>query len=490
MVLASPQPFWAILLPVIGAIAIRLTNDYNARLRNILAVTSISLVFITVAGMLPSILAGKTIEFGLLQMLGSVGIFFRVDALGMVFSLVASALWILSTIYSIGYMSREHNQKSYFVFFVLSCSAIMGIAYASNLFTLYIFYEYLTICTYPLVVHTQTTEATRAGIKYICYGLAGDALLFVSLFLINYLAGTLEFMPGGIFSSIAGDKTDLLTILFILLTAGFGIKAAIIPLHSWLPGAMAAPTPVSALLHAVAVVKAGVFGILRVLYFLYGVQLLSVLKATDILAIVVGSTIIIGSIMAIKQDILKLRLAYSTIGQLGYITLGALMLNPAGLTGSLVHIINHALLKITLFFCAGAIITVTGKTRINDLHGIGRTMPLTMLAFTIGSLGLMGIVPINGYISKYYLLAGGLESGKAIFAYIILASSLLNAIYYLPIIINAYFKKGLFEKPKLFEAPPTMLVPIILLAVICIALGLFAGSTTIPFVEPIVNSVF
>ena len=490
MVLVSPQPFWAILLPIIGAILIRLTNDRNTYLHNILAVTTISLVFINVAAMLPSILSGKIIEFRLLQILGNVGIFLRVDTLGIVFGLVSSALWVLATIYSIGYMSHEHNQRSYYVFFVLSCSAVMGIAYASNLFTLYIFYEYLTICTYPLVVHAQTPEATKAGIRYICYGLAGDALLFLSLFLTNYLAGTLEFIPGGIFGTVGGDKTNLLSILFFLLISSFGIKAAIIPLHSWLPGAMVAPTPVSALLHAVAVVKAGVFGILRVLYFLYGVQLLSVLKVTDVLAVVVSFTIIIGSIMAIKQDILKLRLAYSTIGQLGYITLGALMLNPAGLTGGLVHIINHALLKITLFFCAGAIITATGKTKIEDLHGIGKRMPLTMIAFAVSSLGLMGIVPINGYISKYYLLTGGLESSKIIFAYIILISSLLNAIYYLPIIINAFFKKGLFEKSQRFEAPLTMIVPIILLAVICIALGLFADSTTIPFVEPIVNSVF
>lgn len=490
MTLISPQPFWTVLLPIIGAVAMRIVNDKNVRSHHVLAVATISLVFINVVLMVPAILSGKTIEHKLLQIMGNTGIFFRVDALGIVLGLVSSSLWVLATVYSIGYMHGKHNPKSYFVFFVLSCSAVMGIAFASNLFTLYIFYEYLTICTYPLVVHAQTQEATRAGIKYICYGLAGDAFLFLALFLTNYLAGTLEFIPGGILSTAAEDNIFLLTVLFFLLITGFGIKAAAMPLHSWLPGAMVAPTPVSALLHAVAVVKAGVFGIIRVLYFLYGVQLLARLQITNALAVMIGFTIIAGSIMAIKQDILKLRLAYSTIGQLGYITLGALMLTPAGLTGGLVHIINHALLKITLFFCAGAIITVTGKTKIKDLHGIGKRMPLTMLAFAIGSLGLMGIVPINGYISKYYLLTGGLESGKNIFAYTILASSLLNAVYYLPIIINAFFKKGSFERSKQSEAPLTMLVPIVLLAVTCIALGLFAGSTTIPLVKSVVNPLF
>ncbi len=490
MILTSPLPFWAVLLPIIGALAIRLLGDQNHRLRNPLAVATIFLVFFNVARMLPAILAGGLVEYNLLRIIDNVGISFRVDTLGLVLGLVASALWVLATIYSIGYMFHEHSQKSYFVFFVLSCSATMGVAFAGNLFTLYIFYEYLAVCTYPLVVHAQTPEAIRAGTKYICYHLIGGAFIFLSMFLIHYLVETLEFVPGGILNTVTADKMPLLTVLFFLLIAGFGTKAAIMPLHSWLPGAMVAPTPVSALLHAVAIVKAGVFGIIRVLYFLYGAEMLARLQVTNALAVIISFTIIAGSIMAVKQDVLKLRLAYSTIGQLGYITLGALMLTPAGLTGGLLHIINHALMKITLFFCAGAIITVTGKTKINDLHGVGKKMPLTMLSFATGSLGLMGIVPINGYISKYYLLTGSLESGKNIFAYVILTSSLLSAVYYLPIVINAFFKKGTFEKARGFEAPLTMLIPTVFLAVTCIVLGLFANSTTIPLIELITNSLF
>ncbi|MCJ7805970.1 MAG: monovalent cation/H+ antiporter subunit D family protein, partial [Clostridia bacterium] len=261
-------------------------------------------------------------------------------------------------------------------------------------------------------------------------------------------------------------------------------------LHSWLPGAMVAPTPVSALLHAVAIVKAGVFGISRVFFSIYGRELIAELNVTNTLAIFICFTIIVGSFMAIKQTVLKLRLAYSTIGQLGYITLGILLLNPAGVTGGLIHIINHAVLKITLFFCAGMIITVTGKRNLNELNGIGRQMPLTMLAFAVGALGLMGVVPICGYISKYYLLTGSLQAGMPVFAYVILGSSLLNAIYYLPIIANAFFKEGDFVKQAGPEAPLTMLIPTLVLVLISIVFGLFANYTTIPFIEAVVKTIF
>jgi multicomponent Na+:H+ antiporter subunit D len=490
LILAYPQPIIAVIVPIIGAIIIRLLDEDKAGIRHLVALISSVIVFLAVVSMLPAVLAGNYIQIPLFKLIEGMGMYLRVDLLGMVFGLVSSTLWIFATVYSIGYMAHEHDQRNYFVFFVLSCSAAMGVAFAGNLFTLYIFYEYLAICTYPLVVHSGTRESVSAGIKYITYSFGGGALVLVSIFMIYDLVGTLDFLQGGILGALSTDYSTRLTIIFALLIAGFGTKAAIMPLHSWLPGAMVAPTPVSALLHAVAIVKAGVFGISRVFFSIYGVETVSALNVTGILAVVVSFTIIVGSLMAIKQTVLKLRLAYSTIGQLGYITLGILMLHPIGAMGGLVHIINHAILKITLFFCAGMIITVTGKKNLDQLHGVGRQMPLTMLAFAIGALGLMGVTPIAGYVSKYYLLTGGLESGMPVYAYVILSSTLLNAVYYLPIIVNAFFKEGEFKKKPGFEAPLTMLVPTLILAVFSILFGLFANYTTIPFIEAVIRYVF
>ncbi|MGM0652080.1 MAG: monovalent cation/H+ antiporter subunit D family protein [Bacillota bacterium] len=489
--MALPQPVIAVIVPVIGAIIIRFLDKDQARERHLVALISVSIVFLAVVSMLPTVLAERIIQIRMVEFFEGLGIYFKIDPLGMVFGLVSSTLWIFATVYSIGYMAHEHDQRNYFVFFVLSCSAAMGVAFAGNLFTLYIFYEYLAICTYPLVVHAGTEESVKAGIKYISYSLGGGALVFVSIFMIHDLVGTLDFMPGGILSRAGEDSRVLLVTIFVLLIAGFGTKAAIMPLHSWLPGAMVAPTPVSALLHAVAIVKAGVFGITRVFFSIFGPDLLVDMDMIiNILAVFVCFTIIVGSFMAIKQNVLKLRLAYSTIGQLGYITLGVLLLSHNGMLGGLIHIINHAILKITLFFCAGMIITVTGKKNIEQLQGIGKQMPLTMLAFAVGSLGLMGVTPINGYISKYYLLTGSLDAGMPIYAYVILSSTLLNAIYYLPIIMNAFFKDGEFKKQAGFEAPLTMLVPTVALAVFAILFGLFANYTTIPFIETVLKTVF
>jgi multicomponent Na+:H+ antiporter subunit D len=490
LVLVYPQPIIAVIVPVIGAFIIRFIDEEKASARHLVALISVVIVFLSVVSMLPAVMAGNTVEITLFKILEGMGIFLKVDSLGMVFALVSSTLWIFATVYSIGYMAHEHEQRNYFVFFVLSCSAAMGVAFAGNLLTLYIFYEYLAICTYPLVVHAGTAESVKAGIKYISYSLGGGALVLLSIFMIYDLVGTLEFMPGGILSAIAADNSARITIIFALLVAGFGTKAAIMPFHSWLPGAMVAPTPVSALLHAVAIVKAGVFGISRVFFSIYSPDVVAGLNVTNILAVFVCFTIIVGSLMAIKQTVLKLRLAYSTIGQLGYITLGILMLHPVGALGGLIHIINHALLKITLFFCAGMIITVTGKKNLNQLNGVGKQMPLTMLAFTIGALGLMGVTPIAGYTSKYFILTGGIESGMPVLSYVLLGSTLLNAIYYLPIIVNAFFKEGEFEKKPGFEAPITMLAPTLILAVLAIFFGLFANYTTIPFIEAVVRTVF
>jgi multicomponent Na+:H+ antiporter subunit D len=489
-VVNSSLPLLSVLIPVIGAIIINRISEHHVKTRNLTALITVTTTFLIIARMLPMILQGFVLEYSLVHLVAGLELAFKVDQLGIIFGFTSSLLWILSIIYSMGYMSQEAGQRRYFCFYVLSMSATMGVAFSANLFTMYIFFEYLTLCTYPLVVHPQTEEATRSGIKYIVYCFGGGALILFSLLILQGMVQSVNFVPGGIPAIAQGEPHTLLFIIFFLAILGFGTKGALMPLHSWLPSAMVAPTPVSALLHAVAVVKSGVFGMIRVLYFIFGPATLIKLGVLNYLAVIVCFTILAGSIMALRQNVLKLRLAYSTVSQLAYITLGGLMLTPAGLTGGIVHIMNHAVLKITLFFCAGAIIKVTGKTQIDELKGVGRRMPMTMIAFAIGGLGLIGILPIAGYISKYYLLSGALDSGRIVFIFVILASSLLNAMYYLPIVVNAFFREGEFTRSNGPEAPLTMLIPLILLATAGIFLGLFANKTTIPLVENVVRTIF
>ena len=314
----------------------------------------------------------------------------------------------------------------------------MGVAFASNLMTLYLFYEVLSLATYPLVTHHQDQEARLGGRKYLVYILGTSIGLVLPAMVICYsLTGTLEFGPGGVLGSTAGQgMTALLMLLFVF---GFA-KAGVMPFHAWLPAAMIAPTPVSALLHAVAVVKVGAFSVLRVVTGILGVDLLANLHLGSVLAWIASFTIIVSSLIALSQDGLKRRLAFSTIGQLSYIVLGVALLNPAGLTGGFLHIAMHAFGKITLFMCAGAIFVATGKTHISQLDGLGRRMPLTMLAFLAGSLSVIGLPPMGGFISKWNLLLGTLEPGNGPFLAVLLVSSFLNAAYFLPIVYRAFFR--------------------------------------------------
>ncbi len=366
----------------------------------------------------------------------------------------------------------------------------MGVAFSANLITLYLFYEYLAFITYPLVILEQSDEAYAAGTKYIIYCFVSGALVFLGLFLLSGLAGNLAFTSAGVLAAFLGSHRLALSILFFIFVFGFGVKAALMPLHSWLPSAMVAPTPVSALLHAVAVVKTGIFGILRIMFYIYGVETMQSLGVHLPLAVLVSLTIIIASVVAIRQDKLKARLAYSTIGQLGYITLGASMLSPFGVTGGLVHIINHAFLKIVLFLCAGAIITQTGATHISQMGGVGKRMPYTMFCFSLARLGLIGVLPLAGYISKFYLLAGSVQGGIPVLGFVLLTSAVLNSIYYLPIIVRAYFSEGPYTRPAGLESPCSMFVPTIILTGLCLVVGLFARQTTLPLVTAIVTAIF
>ena len=401
------------------------------------------------------------------------------DAFGLLFASGASLLWIATSFYSIGYMRslKEHAQTRYFACFALALSATMGVAFSANLFTLFLFYEGLTLTTYPLVAHKETAEAKAGARKYVIY-LLGTAkvLLLPALILIYNVAGTLEFRKGGILprAELAAQPT-LLYIVFVLFLFGFA-KNAVMPFHSWLPAAMVAPTPVSALLHAVAVVKTGVFSTLRVFLFIFGADAMRHLGA-DKLALGVASVTILGaSLLALRQDNLKARPAFSTISQLSYIVLGGALLTRSGIMGGVAHISNHAVSKITLFLCAGSIYVSTHKTEVSQFSGLARQMPWTMSAFTLASLSLVGIPPACGFVSKWYLSVGATERGNPWLMGVLQTSSLLTAAYLGPVVYKAYFEKpaeGDEAGHNKVREVPWMVVPLVFSAVACLLLGVY-----------------
>ncbi|MCF8067859.1 MAG: monovalent cation/H+ antiporter subunit D family protein [Desulfobacterales bacterium] len=431
--------------------------------------------FILVASMLPVILDGSEITCTVASVLPGLDIAFRVDAFGMLFALVSSSLWIVTSVYSIGYMRGldEHSQARYFSFFALSLSATIGVAFSANLLTLYLFYEMLSFATYPLVTHHQDIEARRSGRKYLLYIVGSSIALVLPAMIITWqLTGTLTFSPAGILGGQASPAVVTMLLFFFLY--GFA-KAGLMPFHSWLPAAMVAPTPVSALLHAVAVVKVGVFCILRVLTGVFGIKLLADLNLGTVVAVLASITIITSSLIAMSQDGLKRRLAFSTISQLSYIILGAAILSPKSMTGGMVHIAMHAFGKITLFFCAGAIFVATGKKYISEMAGIGKQMPITMTAFFIGALSVIGLPPCGGIISKWNIAVGTLETHQAGFLVVLLVSSILNAAYFLPIVYKAFFcgpEETLFPD-KIKEAPLWCVVPLVVTAVLSILMFIF-----------------
>jgi len=423
--------------------------------------------FLLVVSMLPVVLQGTEIVYTVAEVIPGVAIKFRVDALGMLFALVSSSLWIVTSAYSIGYMRglNEHSQTRYFCFFALALSATIGVAFSANLLTLYLFYEMLSFATYPLVAHHQDREARSSGRKYLLYIVGGSIAFVLPAMLLSYnLAGTLDFAKQG-FLAGTGSK-ELMTLLLVMMLFGFA-KAGIMPFHSWLPAAMVAPTPVSALLHAVAVVKVGVFSIVRVLTGVFGIDLLASLHLGTVVCYIASFTIIVASLLALSQDGLKRRLAFSTIGQLSYIVLGVALLSPKGMIGGMTHIAMHAFGKITLFFCAGAIFVATGKKNISEMVGIGKRMPVTMLAFFIGAMSVTGLPPTGGFFSKWYLVLGTLQAHQMPMLIVLLTSSLLNAAYFFPIVYKAFFctpEEAMFDG-GMEEAPMWCVVPLVLTAV-------------------------
>ena len=478
------MPLLAVLVPAVGALLIACTGERRANLREFWSVAAGALLFALVASMIPEVLAGGAPECGV-QILPPTSTFhtgfrlaFRVDAFGLLFASGASILWILTSFYSIGYMRslKEHAQTRYFTCFALALSATVGVAFSANLFTLFLFYEALTLVTYPLVGHKETAEAKVGARKYVIYLLGAAKVFLMAAIVLTYnIAGTLEFRKGGILpAEQIAAQPGLLLMIFTLFLFGFA-KNALMPLHSWLPAAMVAPTPVSALLHAVAVVKTGVFSTLRVFLFIFGPYAMREIGA-DLLALGAASvTIVVGSLLALGQDNLKARLAFSTVSQLSYIILGGALLNSSGVLGGIAHISNHAVSKITLFLCAGSIYVSTRKTDISQMSGLAKRMPWTMAAFALASLSVVGIPPTSGFVSKWYLALGTVESHSVVLLGVLLVSSLLNAAYLGPVVYKAYFEEGSETDEEVREVP-WMVAPLVVSAVASLLLGIFPGA--------------
>jgi multicomponent Na+:H+ antiporter subunit D len=464
----------ALTLPLVGALLIALAGRAPNLREGVTLATALSL-FTVVATLYPRVAAGERPGIEFFEMLPGVPFGFAVEPLGLLFALIASGLWIANSLYSIGYMrgNREHHQTRFYVCFAGAIAATLGVALAANGLTLFLFYEMLTLVTYPLVTHHGTDEARRAGRVYLGVLLTTSMLFFlVALVATWFAAGTLDFTSGGILHGRIGNAaTGGLLALYM-----FGIgKAALMPFHRWLPAAMVAPTPVSALLHAVAVVKAGVFTVVKVIVYIFGVSNIAGLASVDWLPTVAGFTIIAASIVALRADNLKRRLAYSTVSQLSYVVLAAALLTPLSVIGAALHIAAHAFGKITLFFAAGAIYTAAHKTQVSQLDGIGRRMPWTMAAFAVGVLSMIGLPPTAGFVSKWFILSGAYNSGQWTAVAVIAVSTLLTAGYFLPIVFRAFFRPvPAGDDHPHGEAPTTMVVALVATAALTVLMFFYA----------------
>ena len=466
----------ALLLPLLAAAAIPLFDKHPNR-REAVTLIGAAALFLAVLALLPHVLGGERPEASVVEVAKGLEFAFKVEPLGMLFALVASTLWIVNSIYSIGYMraNDEPRQTSFYVYFAIAIGSTVGVAFAKNLFTLFLFYEALTLSTYPLVTHKRNAEAMRSGRIYLAVLLGTSMVLLLPAIIATWLiAGTLDFTQGG----VLGGKTSGLVIGVLLGLYVFGIgKAALMPLHFWLPAAMVAPTPVSALLHAVAVVKAGVFAILKVVVYIFGLDMLHANGSWLIYA--ASASLLLASLIALSRDNLKARLAYSTVSQLAYVVVGAALANPTSIVGSGLQIATHAVGKITLFFCAGAIYVAHHLTEVSKLDGIGRKMPITMLAFLVASLSIIGIPPLAGTWSKWTLSLGALEDQRLFVVGVMMISSLLNVAYLLPIVARGFFLTppgGQTRPAKIQEAPLPCLIALCITAFLCVLLFFHADG--------------
>ncbi|MGH1417807.1 MAG: monovalent cation/H+ antiporter subunit D family protein [Hyphomicrobiaceae bacterium] len=468
----------AMLVPFAAATFIPVFSEWKNLREGVTLIAALVLAII-VWSLLPTVLAGGRPEIAGFEIVAGLKVAFRLEPLGMLFALVAGTLWLVNSIYSIGYMraNNEPRQTQFYVCFAVAIAATMALAFSANLFTLFLFYEVLTLVTYPLVTHKGSDDAKAAGRKYLLILMGTSMLLLLPAVIITYsVAGTLDFTPGGILDGKLNGA--LMGGLLALFVYGIG-KAAVMPVHYWLPAAMVAPTPVSALLHAVAVVKAGVFTVVKVVVYIFGIETLTRTSDTTWFLAIASFTVIAASLVALRQDNLKKRLAYSTISQLSYVVLATAILTPISVIGAVIHIAGHAVAKITLFFAAGSIYTAARKTEVSQLDGIGWKMPWTMTAFTIGALAMIGLPPTTGFLGKWFMLSGAMETQQWLPVGVIIASTVLNAAYFLPIVIRAFFAKpdhvSDVVNPELDhgEAPWLMVLALSVTAAATIGLFLF-----------------
>lgn len=473
-------PLLVVLSSLVPGLIIFALREQSHFLRTSLNLGGAALKLVLIGVMVWGVFHNHQYEFRL-TLLPGLDLVLNADALSLLFAVLSSLLWFVTTLYAVGYLEDGPHRSRFFGFFSLCVSATLGIALAGNLITFVIFYELLTLATYPLLVHRGSEEALQAGRTYLAYTLAGGTVLLLAVAWLQVLAGPLEFVAGGQLASLGSEQGTSLRIIFFLLIAGLGVKAALFPLHGWLPRAMVAPAPVSALLHAVAVVKAGAFGIVRVVYDVYGIEFAADLGLTGPLAALAAVTIIYGSVRALFQDDLKRRLAYSTVSQVSYIALGVATVGPLATIGGLVHLVHQGVMKITLFFCAGNLAETLGVHKVSEMKGAGRRMPLTMAAFTLAALGMIGVPPVAGFISKWYLGLGGLAAGQYWIIGVLVVSTLLNASYFLPILYAVWFQRQ--EQPwhherhfGRWETGWMLLLPPILTALLSLGFGLFADA--------------
>jgi multicomponent Na+:H+ antiporter subunit D len=480
---SSLLPVFIVLSSLIPGLLIFAVREEQVTLRTTLNMTGVVLKLIFVGLMLYGVSRGQDFRFAL-PFLPNAPLVLHGDALSLQFITLSSVLWLATTIYAIGYLEKSQLRSRFFAYFSLCVSATVGLALAGNLVTFLLFYELLTLATFPLVVHRGTPESLRAGRIYLAYTIGGGTVLLMGVALLHSLANTQEFIAGGYLRDLAEVHGVGLRVAFLLMIIGLGVKAALIPLHSWLPQAMVAPAPVSALLHAVAVVKAGAFGIIRVVYDVYGVETSTMLSVTQPLLWLAAATVLYGSLRALQQQDLKKRLAYSTVSQVSYITLGVALVGPLAAVGGIVHLMHQGLMKVTLFFCAGNFSATLGVHKVQEMDGLGARMPLTMAAFTIGALGMIGVPPIAGFISKWYLGTGALQVDAMWVLLVIMGSSLLNAAYFLPLVYRGWFSSAPAQgwpaeqswPGQRFETHWMLLLPPLFTALLSILAGVFAGS--------------
>ncbi|GMA31326.1 complex I subunit 5 family protein [Litorihabitans aurantiacus] len=493
VVTASPIPYLVLLASLLPALAIFPLREGQVRTRTAINLGGALVKIALVVALIPPVVNGEK-QRASFEWVPGIEIVLVTDSFGLFFGALSAVLWLVTTVYAVGYLEGSPNRSRFFGFFSLCVTATAGIGLAGNLLTFLIFFEMLTLVTYPLVAHRGTAAAFAGARRYLAYTLTGGVVLLAGVVWLTAEVGPVEFTSGGVdaVARLAQEEPVTVTAIAAMMLVGVGVKAAILPLHGWLPAAMVAPAPVSALLHAVAVVKAGAFGVVRVVHDVFGAELLARLGLLTVLAVTAAVTILYGSVRALTQDDLKKRLAYSTVSQLSYVALGAALLSPLAVAGALVHVVNQGVMKITLFFCAGLFAEELRVSRVSELAGVGRRMPLAGAAFTVAALGMIGLPPLAGFVSKWALASGALQAGDGWVVPVLLTSTVLNAAYFLPVVYRMWALPPADDAPWAQEddgarprarlgAPLALVAPPVVTAALTIALGVAAGLPYSPW---------